>query len=443
MGGYTLFVKKRIFFWQKSWYFEIKELSFNSVDIIFSVSSRKYIGKERRRCRMKKFALIAGLIGLIGMSDAEAGLYDMIHNIPSYSDCSFSQRRDFCHEVSVQCPNLNVKWINLFSKWENIANDANAIAIAVQKGYYDLAKHLIDIRTGNVGMDRILLACRTVFQNINGSTQGNTLNQTLLPRDEEIEKLGDFLSYLRPKIQFGTQEGTEFSALFGDVVNQYGTANGNTHPQAPQQIPDFDQNEVNRFWNDSSIQGFAGREGIQTVKELFEVAASQKIKGSLVGVAIQNDCPNIALFFIDQMRDINVELKNGYTLLQFAAWKGWSNIVAKLIEKRADLNKQDRFNCSALHYAVLGKNPEIVRLLIGADASKSFLNKKDHFGRTALHAAAAVGDPGLVRILVDAGADESLMALNGKTALDMAKHAYNRSSGDIRDRYQQIINILK
>lgn len=41
--------------------------------------------KNKEKIQMKKAALIAGLIGLIGTGNAEAVLCDMINNIPSYS----------------------------------------------------------------------------------------------------------------------------------------------------------------------------------------------------------------------------------------------------------------------------------------------------------------------------------------------------------------------
>ena len=75
----------------------------------------------------------------------------------------------------------------------------------------------------------------------------------------------------------------------------------------------------------------------------------------------------------------------GCTALHWATNKNRPGLVKHLLNKGADVNRQDRYNKStALHYAAQDNNTEVARLLLdnGAD-----INLKNDFNQTPLDVA--------------------------------------------------------
>ena len=67
-----------------------------------------------------------------------------------------------------------------------------------------------------------------------------------------------------------------------------------------------------------------------------------------------------------------------------------------------DINQRDSEGASALHEATLQKNPEIIRLLIEANADK---DARDKYGATPLHYSTHVGNMKGTAVLLEAKAD--------------------------------------
>ena len=67
---------------------------------------------------------------------------------------------------------------------------------------------------------------------------------------------------------------------------------------------------------------------------------------------------------------------DGSTALHFACLKGHLNLIQLLLEKKADLEKEDAKGRRAVYYAVKGCQPEVLKLLIRKGADLDPLTKK-------------------------------------------------------------------
>lgn len=97
-------------------------------------------------------------------------------------------------------------------------------------------------------------------------------------------------------------------------------------------------------------------------------------------------------------------------------------IATLLLEKGADINAVNAFECTPLLYlgeAKMDKQLNLTRLLIDRGAD---LNRQDHEGNTFLHNAADIGTPAMMKIVIEAGADLSICNYYGHSIQDRARY---------------------
>lgn len=148
--------------------------------------------------------------------------------------------------------------------------------------------------------------------------------------------------------------------------------------------------------------------------DIFEAAASGN--ASRVKELLRDD-PNM----------IGAWSPDGATALHFACFFRQPETVKLLIGAGADVHLAAKGfgNVTPLHAAVAGRNPDAVEALLKAGAKPDVLQQG---GFTPLHSAANNGDERSARLLLDHGADPSLQAENGKTAAEIAA---DRGHGDL------------
>jgi len=151
--------------------------------------------------------------------------------------------------------------------------------------------------------------------------------------------------------------------------------------------------------------------------------------------------------------------------------------VGELLRLRPELARMSADNCTALHFAVLARDRELVRLLMrnGADAHAGIYPHRDatspltiatergyediaeimrdEEGRRRarypgdevppLHRAAWMLNEGEVEALLDRGADPNESARLGLTPIDMAASAVARSAAGFRERFRRIADRLR
>ena len=84
---------------------------------------------------------------------------------------------------------------------------------------------------------------------------------------------------------------------------------------------------------------------------------------------------------------------NGSSALALAALYGHSEIVEYLLNQGSNVNSRDKGNRTPLHYAVLGNQIEISRLLISKGAKVDAIGEiRDQNQSTSLHLAVQLGD---------------------------------------------------
>jgi ankyrin repeat protein len=95
--------------------------------------------------------------------------------------------------------------------------------------------------------------------------------------------------------------------------------------------------------------------------------------------------------FIDSLEDVNIQEKYGWTPLHFAIRRGEEEMVKYLVEeKNADINIQDNAGWTPLMEAIMDDYVGIVRYLVSKGDDKSIQNKRgatapmlaQKFGRT-------------------------------------------------------------
>lgn len=103
----------------------------------------------------------------------------------------------------------------------------------------------------------------------------------------------------------------------------------------------------------------------------------------LHAAAHESTLPVIKILLEYVINDINALTTSNHTPLHFVVInnKAPVAIAAKLIDAGADVNLKNKFNCTALHYAVLRNDLELVELLLKA---KSFVDAKNNKDLTPL-----------------------------------------------------------
>ena len=110
----------------------------------------------------------------------------------------------------------------------------------------------------------------------------------------------------------------------------------------------------------------------------------------------------------------------GLTALHIAAFCGLTSIVARLIEREADMSAHSLDGWTALHCAASNGHSAAVRLLLDKGANVA---AQDAHKWTPLHWATFKGHKGAVEELLEGGADTAVQAAGGQTALYLATSA--------------------
>lgn len=110
----------------------------------------------------------------------------------------------------------------------------------------------------------------------------------------------------------------------------------------------------------------------------------------------------------------DVDPDTGRSALHFAARENRAEVVAVLLDSKADINATDRTGKTPLTMAAENSAVDATKLLIARGAD---LNKRDQIGGTPLTWACGLGSAPTVKLLIDAGADLTVVDVNGLTPL--------------------------
>lgn len=123
----------------------------------------------------------------------------------------------------------------------------------------------------------------------------------------------------------------------------------------------------------------------------------------------------------------NIEIRTAQdeSPLMMASLKGHLDLVRKLIERGADVNKT---GWTPLHYAATNGHLAIIQLLLDEHA---YIDAESPNGSTPLMMAAHYGTPAAVKLLLESGADPTLRNQLGLTAIDFANRANRKDSAEL------------
>ncbi len=111
---------------------------------------------------------------------------------------------------------------------------------------------------------------------------------------------------------------------------------------------------------------------------------------------------------------VDVRTAQDETPLMLAALRGQLELVKKLVERDADINKT---GWTPLHYAATGGHVPVIEYLLDNSA---YIDAESPNGTTPLMMAAMYGSPEAVKHLIQAGADLQIKNGANMTALDFA-----------------------
>ena len=155
------------------------------------------------------------------------------------------------------------------------------------------------------------------------------------------------------------------------------------------------------------------------VRELIEAGADISLgsqQDALEIAKLMNSETKLIEVFIDA-KGVDAIVRDGRTVLIYAAWNGSTEVVKLLIDNGADLNHKNNFGGTALIYAAYKGDTELVKLLIDSGADQ---NIKDRYGQTALMLAVGNEHTETVELLIDNGADPNIKNTMGDHALLVA-----------------------
>ena len=138
---------------------------------------------------------------------------------------------------------------------------------------------------------------------------------------------------------------------------------------------------------------------------------------ALMAAARENSLKAVPVLLAARGINIDQRAKNGDTALMLAAFKKNRQVVEALLAKGALVN-QDGW--TALHYAAMGGDVEIIQMLLKHSAE---VDARSPNLTTPLMMAAMGGNIYAVKALLDAGADLNMANEQGLTAIDFARRS--------------------
>jgi uncharacterized protein len=131
--------------------------------------------------------------------------------------------------------------------------------------------------------------------------------------------------------------------------------------------------------------------------------------------AMRTPAPKVAdLLAAWPKTQVDVRTPQDETPLMLAALRGQLELVKKLVERDADVNKT---GWTPLHYAATGGHVPVIEFLLDNSA---YIDAESPNGTTPLMMAAMYGSPEAVKHLIQAGADLQIKNGANMTALDFA-----------------------
>ncbi|PKS09158.1 hypothetical protein jhhlp_003772 [Lomentospora prolificans] len=175
---------------------------------------------------------------------------------------------------------------------------------------------------------------------------------------------------------------------------------------------------------DSALLLAAKKKHFGTVIQLHHAGArsgSRDSKGmTALHYTIQAEHNESSTLLIERQEDVDIKgNKKQQSALLLAVKNGLKDAVVALLGKGADISLKDSKKRTALHWAAIGCDVEIMKLLLYHN-NTFCINEKDSIGRTALHWAASRGQPHAVELLLRADAHHVIEDKDGRSALILA-----------------------
>ena len=123
-----------------------------------------------------------------------------------------------------------------------------------------------------------------------------------------------------------------------------------------------------------------------TVSELVQCGAQLTMPGELLEQSVINSLlhressaqsEELFNYLLSKGLDVTIETAHGLTILHYAAERGYSGMVEKLILAGADFNHQDDQGRTPLMLASEGKHSAVIRLLVSAGADLTLRNQRN------------------------------------------------------------------
>ena len=131
--------------------------------------------------------------------------------------------------------------------------------------------------------------------------------------------------------------------------------------------------------------------------------------------AIKAGDSRTAQLLLDGVNNVNVSEADGTTALHYAVLNNDAELVAELVRKDVDVNARSRYGVTAIYLAAQNGNADMLEALLKAGASP---NEEYREGERVLMTAARTGDYASVETLLEAGAEvDAREQWHGQTAL--------------------------
>jgi ankyrin repeat protein len=148
-------------------------------------------------------------------------------------------------------------------------------------------------------------------------------------------------------------------------------------------------------------------------------------RDTLLTTAVWNDNLDVVRLLLERGAEIDKENEYGGTALNYAVRSGHEEMVSMLLNSGADISRRGCWRQTVLMHASEYGHVVVVRLLLGSKGGRDLLghvlDERTEGGRTALWCACLEGHADVVRALLLAGADHTIADNDDTTPLQIAE----------------------